>query len=266
MTLPQIMGIVNATPDSFSDGGMHRTAQGAVEHGLRLLDEGADIIDVGGESTRPGADPVPVDEELRRVLPVVEGLLVARPDTTVSIDTRRAQIAAAALRAGASMVNDVSAGGDEQMAPTVAAHPGVRWVLMHMRGEPATMQHDTGYDDLVGEVETFLEQRVAAAEAAGIARHRLIVDPGLGFGKSMHDNPVLVRNTSRLTASLGLPVLVGASRKRFIGELTGQAQAARRVFGSVGVAIAAAMHGAAVLRVHDVAATREALLAFEACR
>lgn len=263
---PRIMGIVNVTPDSFSDGGRYDDVGRAVAHACALLDDGADLVDIGGESTRPGAAPVSAEEEGERAVPVVAALRRERPDAVISIDTRRASVAEAALEQGATIVNDVSAGADPAMASVVAARPDVCWVLMHMRGVPATMQHHTHYSDLVGDVERYLADRVAVAVAAGVARSQLWVDPGLGFGKAPGDNPALVRAVPRLVASLGLPVLIGASRKRFVGELTGVSQAAERVHGSVGVALAAALHGASVLRVHDVAATRQALMAFEACR
>jgi len=262
---PLIMGIVNVTPDSFSDGGLHGSPGDAVRHAAALLEEGADLVDIGGESTRPGAEPVAIDEELRRVLPVIRELKAAHPDAIVSVDTRRADVAEQALEAGATWVNDVSGGADPRMAAVVAA-AGAGWVLMHMRGQPASMQRDTHYDDLLGEVIASLQASVRAATTAGVPRQRLWVDPGIGFGKAPADNPSLVRGVPRIAEATGLPVLVGASRKRFVGELTGVAAAADRVHGSVGVALAAALHGAHALRVHDVAVTRQALTAFEACR
>ena len=265
MHTPLIMGIVNVTPDSFSDGGQFASESAAVTHARRLLDEGADWVDIGGESTRPGAEPVSVDEEQRRVVPVVEALHEACPQARISVDTRRAAVADAALAAGASMVNDVSAGTDPAMAEVVARHDAL-WVLMHMRGVPQTMQRDTTYADLVGEVLGFLQERVQGAVDAGVPRANLWVDPGIGFGKALADNPRLVAATPRLRDAVGLPVLIGASRKRFIGELVGEAEPARRLFGSLGVAIAAALHGAHALRVHDVLATRQALAGFEACQ
>ncbi len=259
------MGIVNVTPDSFSDGGEHATTSAAIEHGLRLLDEGAEVVDVGGESTRPGAAQVEVEEELRRVVGVVKGLVDRRPDAVVSIDTRRAEVASACLQAGARWVNDVSAGADPEMAGVVAAH-GATWVLMHMRGTPATMQHDTSYRDVVGEVCAWLAERVAQVQRQGVDAEQLWVDPGIGFGKALGDNPALVRAVPRLGEATGRPVLVGASRKAFLGHLLGIERPADRACASVGVALAAASHGAGMVRVHDVAATHDALRAFEACR
>lgn len=259
---PLLMGIVNVTPDSFSDGGLYRYAGQAVAHALRLIDEGADWVDVGGESTRPGSAPVSVDEECARVIPVIEGVRAARPGVPISVDTSKAAVAEAATQAGARIVNDVSALSDPAMAP-LCAQAGVTVVLMHMRGTPATMQRDTAYEDLVGEVERYLAERAEAAMAAGIQRERIVIDPGIGFGKAPGDNPALIAAVPRLRA-LGHRVLIGASRKRFIGELTGVAEPSQRVAGSVGAALAAAARGADVLRVHDVAATRQALAVFQA--
>lgn len=257
---PAVLGVVNATPDSFSDGG--RQGSEAVDHALRLLDEGAWAVDVGGESTRPGAASVDVEEELARVVPVIRGVRKARPGAVVSVDTRRAAVARRAIEAGAGWVNDVSAGADPQMADVVR-EAGVGWMLMHMRGQPATMQADTRYDDLVGEVVAWLAAAVAAAVDRGVPRGALMVDPGLGFGKAMEDNPALIAAVPRLSEVA--PVVIGASRKAFIGRLTGVAVASERVHGSVGAALAAAALGAAAVRVHDVAATRQALVVFEAC-
>lgn len=258
---PLLMGIVNVTPDSFSDGGLHATAEAGVAHALRLLDEGADLLDIGGESTRPGAAPVSADAEAARVVPVVEGILEARPRAVISVDTSKAHVAGAALDAGATWVNDVTGLSDPAMAPLCAAH-GCRVVVMHMRGTPRTMQRDTHYDDLVVEVEAHLRARVAYAVDGGIDPKRLLVDPGVGFGKAPRDNPRLIAATPRFARIA--PVLVGASRKRFIGELTGVPVARDRVHGSVGAALAAAAMGASVLRVHDVAPTRQALSVFGA--
>jgi dihydropteroate synthase len=259
---PAIFGIVNVTPDSFSDGGRFLDPDRAVEHALRLLDEGADALDLGGESTRPGggvygdgAPEISVGEELDRVLPVLERL---RPLTVapLSIDTRRAPVASAALGAGADLVNDVSALGDPEMAAIVAA-AGCPIVLMHSRGERATMQKTIRFDDVVGEVRTELEERRGAARAAGIDGDQVLVDPGLGFGKTAEQNLELLRATDRLV-ELGAPLVVGASRKSFLGLATG-APVGERLPGSLAAAAAAALGGAAVLRVHDVAATRQFL-------
>lgn len=256
------MGIVNATPDSFSDGGRFLDPERAVLHALSLLEQGATWVDVGGESTRPGATPVSKAEELRRVVPVIEGVLRERPDAWVSVDTTKPAVAAAAIRAGAKMVNDVSALAAPGMA-SLCAEAGVDVVLMHMRGAPRTMQADTRYTDLVGEIIRFLRQRAEVAVAAGVLRDRITVDPGLGFGKAWEDNPRLIAEVPRLK-ELGYPVLIGASRKRFVGALTGVDRPEDRVAGSIGAALAAARAGADLIRVHDVGPTREALVVFMA--
>jgi dihydropteroate synthase len=235
------MGVLNVTPDSFSDGGRWLDAGAAVEQGLRMVEEGADIIDVGGESTRPGAEPVDAGEELRRVLPVVEALA---PHTRVSIDTRKAEVAEAALAAGATLLNDVSA----TLAP-VARAAGAGWVAMHMRGEPRTMQEDPTYGDVVAEVKAFLVER---AEQAGV--DEVWIDPGIGFGKTMEHNLTLLAHLDQLVGT-GYPVVVGTSRMAFLGKLTGGAPADDRVEGSVATAAWALSQGARMVRVHDVAAT-----------
>ena len=246
-----VMGIVNVTPDSFSDGGLLAGPDDAVEHGLRLADEGADILDVGGESTRPGSDPVAVDDELSRVVPVVVGLREAAPTgVALSVDTRRPQVAQAAIDAGASIVNDVSAAADPVMFE-VARATGAGLVLMHMLGEPKTMQDDPTYDDVVAEVLDFLARRLGAAVAAGVERDRLCVDPGIGFGKNLAHNLALLHDIEAFER-LRVPVLVGASRKRFIGQLTGVDDPAERVEGTAGAVAWCAAHGVDVVRVHDV--------------
>ena len=254
------MGVLNVTPDSFSDGGRFLDPAAAVAQGLVLVEEGADIVDVGGESTRPGAVAVDEDEERRRVLPVVRELAAA--GVRVSIDTRKAEVARAAIDAGASIVNDVSAGLHE-----VAAAGGAGWVAMHMRGEPQTMQQDPRYDDVVAEVCAFLVERAEAAAAAGV--RDIWIDPGIGFGKTADHNLALLGDLDALVET-GWPVLVGASRKSFIGRLhaesdgTGRPAAEDdRVEGSVAIAAWAALRGAAAVRVHDVAATVGALAAME---
>jgi dihydropteroate synthase len=252
-----VMGIVNVTPDSFTDGGMYLTTDDAVRHGARLVDEGADVLDVGGESTRPGAEPVDVVEELRRVIPVIEGLTEMQQTTPISIDTRKPEVARAALEAGARIVNDVTASRDGAMLEAVAdTDAGI--VLMHMLGEPQTMQDDPRYDDVVAEVHEFLRERIEAAVFAGIAEERVCVDPGIGFGKNVEHNLALLRSVSALRL-LGAAVMVGASRKRFIGVLTGAEDPADRLEGSLAAAVLAASLGADVVRVHDVAPTVRAL-------
>jgi dihydropteroate synthase len=257
------MGIVNVTPDSFSDGGRYDSTERAVDHALRLLDEGADQIDIGGESTRPGAAPVSVEDEATRVVPVIEGVSRRAPRAVVSVDTSKAEVARRAIDAGARIVNDVTALGDPDMGP-LCARTAVTLILMHMRGRPRTMQHDTHYDHLVDDIRRFLAARVHAAVEAGVDPAHIVIDPGVGFGKALADNPRLVAAVPRF-AELGFPVLIGASRKAFIGRLTGVERAEDRVFGSVGVALAAAAGGADILRVHDVAATHQALTTFLAC-
>lgn len=250
------MGVVNVTPDSFSDGGQHATHVAAISHGKRLAAEGAGILDIGGESTRPGAAPVPVDEELRRVLPVVEALAAA--GHCVSIDTRRARVMREAVAAGAQIINDVSALAGDPESLAVAAQSGAAVILMHMQGDPTTMQADPSYRDVVLEVAGYLGQRVAACRAAGIARERLCVDPGIGFGKSVAHNLALLRHLPRLRQA-EVALLIGASRKSFIARLSHGEPAEQRVPGSIAVALHAAESGVDLLRVHDVAATIQAL-------
>jgi dihydropteroate synthase len=252
-----VMGIVNVTPDSFSDGGMFEDAEAAVRHGLRLFEEGADILDIGGESTRPGSAPVPEEEERRRVLPVVEGLRREMPDGLLSVDTRKATVARDATAVGADVVNDVSAGADPEMFDVVStSRAGM--ILMHMRGEPATMQEDPHYDDVVSEVRSSLAERIEAAAAAGVGRDRLCIDPGIGFGKNLEHNLALLRSIGSFR-EFGAAVLSGASRKRFIGELAGVADAADRRDGSLAAAVWCAAQGVDVVRVHDVAPTVQAV-------
>jgi len=246
-----VMGIVNVTPDSFSDGGLHAGPDDAIAHGLRLADEGADILDIGGESTRPGSDPVALDEERSRVVPVVAGLREAAPaGVALSVDTRRPRVAQAAIDAGASIVNDVTAAADPAMFE-VARATGAGLVLMHMLGEPKTMQDDPTYDDVVAEVLDFLARRLGAAVAAGVERDRLCVDPGIGFGKDLAHNLALLHDIGAFER-LRVPLLVGASRKRFIGQLTGVNDPAERVEGTAGAVAWCAAHGVDVVRVHDV--------------
>ncbi|WP_374274839.1 dihydropteroate synthase [Brevundimonas sp.] len=254
---PLVMGIVNVTPDSFSDGGRLADAAAAIAHGLRLIQQGADILDIGGESTRPGAEPVGLTEELDRVLPVIEGL-AARTDWAISVDTAKPEVAEAAVAAGASMWNDVSALAAPGAAET-AARLGCEVVLMHRRGEPRTMQHAPHYHDVVAEVIAELSAFAEAAIAAGVARERIWLDPGIGFGKTAAHNLTLVRCLDRLVA-LGFPVLFGASRKRTIQAVDPTAtDADDRLGGSLALALEASRAGARAIRVHDVRETVQAL-------
>ena len=251
--MAKLMGVVNVTPDSFSDGGLYLDPEAAIAHGEELLAAGADVLDVGGESTRPGAEPVAAAEELRRVLPVIEGLAGA----TISVDTSKASVAAAALDAGATIVNDVTAlRGDPEMAALVAEREATV-ILMHMRGEPRTMQEDPAYGDVVAAVKEFLAARIEDALAAGIAAERTWVDPGIGFGKTAEHNIELLRRLGELR-ELGRPLVIGTSRKSFIGRLDGSA-ARERLGGTIASTVFAAAAGADVLRIHDVAEIRQAL-------
>jgi dihydropteroate synthase len=263
------MGIVNVTPDSFSDGGLFLDAQAAVAHGLELARQGADILDIGGESTRPGAEPVGESEELRRVEPVIEGLAGGLADggtdAQISIDTSKAAVATAALAAGATLVNDVSAlRADPEMA-AVVAQSGADCCLMHMLGEPRTMQHDPRYDDVVDDVKAFLEERLRFAVDAGVSEDRILLDPGIGFGKTVQHNLELLRRLGELT-KLGRPLVLGTSRKSFLGRLLADAQGqeqpaavADRLPGTIASSVIAYERGASVLRVHDVAPVHAAL-------
>jgi len=258
---PRVMGIVNVTPDSFSDGGAHDTLEAAVAHGLRLAEEGADLLDIGGESTRPGAVDVSVEEELRRTIPVIERL-AKETSLPISIDTSKPEVMHAAVQAGAGMINDVYALRREG-ALDAAAALGVPVVLMHMQGEPRSMQDAPHYDDVVASVHRFLAERIFAAEMAGIAKKKIVVDPGFGFGKNTQHNLALLAQLERL-AELGVPVLAGLSRKRTIGEIVGRSDPRERAAGSVAAHLIAAQRGAKLLRVHDVAATVDALKVWNA--
>jgi dihydropteroate synthase len=258
---PRIMGIVNVTPDSFAADTRHRAADDAIRHALRLEAEGADILDIGGESTRPGADPVPVDEELRRVLPVIEAL-VGRTRARLSIDTRKAEVMRRAAAAGVHILNDVSALTHDPLSLRVATDTRLPVVLMHAQGDPRTMQNDPRYDNAMLDVYDYLEARVEACVRAGIPRERLIVDPGIGFGKNDTHNTEIIAGLS-LYHGIGTTVLLGASRKRFIGSLTGALDPAERIPGSIAAALIGADQGAQILRVHDVAETRQALTIWE---
>lgn len=244
-----VMGILNVTPDSFSDGGRFSTRGDAVEHGARMVTDGADVIDVGGESTRPGSDSVEVDEEIARVVPVVAGLVERGTAVPISIDTRKAEVAAAALDAGATIVNDVSGGRDPAMLELVRER-GAAIVLMHMKGEPRSMQEAPVYDDVVAEVHEYLRERVEAAEFAGVDPERIAIDPGIGFGKDLGHNLELIRRIDALL-DLGRPVLVGPSRKRFIGTIL-DLPVDERVEGTIAAVAWMAARGAHVVRVHDV--------------
>ncbi|MBU4609891.1 dihydropteroate synthase [Achromobacter sp. GG226] len=253
---PLVMGIINATPDSFSDGGRFFAPQAAIAHGRALVAQGAHILDIGGESTRPGADTVPDDEEIARVVPVIRGLQDA--GVPLSVDTRKPVVMRAALAAGADMLNDVNGFRDPQAQAAAAAHPHCALVVMHMHGEPGTMQvAPPDYADVVAEVRDWLAQRCNALRAAGVAPERLVLDPGLGFGKTVAQNYRLLARLDAL-AALGYPVLAGLSRKSMIGAVTGRS-VDERLAGSLAGALAAVVHGATLLRVHDVAATVDAL-------
>lgn len=253
---PCIMGIVNVTPDSFSDGGLFLAPEDALAQGLRLVQEGASILDIGGESTRPGSDAVTVDEELRRVLPAVEAL-AGSVGVPISVDTTKAEVARRALKAGASLINDVTAlRGDSKMIEVVA-EAGCPVCLMHMLGQPKTMQDHPRYDDVVDEVLGFLEERMAFALAHGVREEDVLLDPGIGFGKTVEHNLTLLRHLDRFVA-LGPPVVLGASRKRFIGVILG-AEPGQRVIGTVATTIVGLLAGVRVFRVHDVKPNFEAL-------
>lgn len=256
---PLVMGVVNVTPDSFSDGGKFLDAESAISHARRLIDEGVDLLDVGGESTRPGAAPVAEEEEMRRILPVVQALR----DFPVSVDTRRPKVMRAALGAGASMINDIEA----LQAPgaiEAVAQSGCAVCLMHMKGTPQTMQRDPSYGDVAEEVKEFLAGRIAACEAAGMARNRLVADPGFGFGKTVEHNLTLLKRLPELS-SLGVPLLAGWSRKSSLGRITGR-DTGERLAGSLAAALLALLGGARILRAHDVKETRDVVLVWEAWR
>lgn len=260
---PRVMGILNVTPDSFSDGGRFLGTGAALAQARALVEAGAGILDIGGESTRPGAGDVPVGDEIARTVPVIADLVAGGVATPISIDTRKAEVAGAALAAGAAMVNDVSALVHDPGMAGVAAAAGVPVVLMHSLGSPRTMQDDPRYDDVLLDVFDALAARVEAAVAAGIARERIVIDPGIGFGKTVAHNLALIRGIS-LFHALGLPVLLGASRKRFIGTIGGEPVPDQRLAGSLAVALAGVAQGVQILRVHDVAETRQALALWRA--
>ncbi len=255
---PLVMGILNVTPDSFSDGGHHNETAKAIKVALQMVEDGADIIDIGGESTRPGADYVSEADEIARTIPVITGLRQAGVSAMISIDTRKANVALAAFDAGADLFNDVSALTFDDQSLDIAKQTSVPICLMHALGDPKTMQDNPQYDDVLLDVYDFLETRINACEAAGLDRSRLIVDPGIGFGKTLDHNLRLLRNLS-LFHTLGCPVLLGASRKRFIGTIGNETDATKRVGGSVAVALDALNHGVQILRVHDVKETKQAV-------
>lgn len=261
-----LMGVLNVTPDSFSDGGkFHDNVEAAVAHGLRLAAEGAEILDIGGESTRPGAPPVSPEEEARRVLPVIRELRERLPEISISIDTMKAEVAAAAVEAGADIVNDIQGlhgPGGAEMA-RVAAETGAGLVVMHMQGTPQTMQLNPRYDDVVAEVKESLAASLEKARAAGVAEEAVVVDPGIGFGKNLEHNLTLLRRLDELGVG-GRPVLLGVSRKSFLGRLTGVEEPVARLWSTVAVTALARRAGARVLRVHDVRENREALRVTEA--
>jgi dihydropteroate synthase len=252
-----IMGVVNVTPDSFSDGGVFDDDVAAIAHARRLIGEGASIVDVGGESTRPGAAPVPAGEELDRVIPVVEGIAQLGLPVQISIDTMKLAVAEAAIDAGASYVNDVTAFRHEPELAGLVADRGVDCCLMHMLGEPRTMQLDPRYDDVVDDVKAFLEERMRAAVAAGVPEERIQLDPGIGFGKTLQHNLELLRRLDELVA-IGRPLVIGTSRKSFLGRITGR-DVTERVYATAATSVLAFERGARVFRVHDVAATADAL-------
>jgi dihydropteroate synthase len=257
---PRIAGIINVTPDSFSDGGAFLDPASAIEHGLRLADEGADLLDVGGESTRPGADEVSAKEEIARIVPVIEAL-AKQTSVPIAIDTSKPEVMRAAVAAGAGLINDVFALRRDG-ALDAAAELKVPVCLVHMQGEPRTMQQAPHYDDVVSDVRRFLAERIFACEMSGIDKKRIVVDPGFGFGKTLEHNLALLRALDQF-AALGVPLLVGLSRKAMIGTLTGREKHADRAVGSAAAALLAVQKGAAIVRVHDVAATRDALAVWQ---
>jgi dihydropteroate synthase len=260
---PRIMGIINVTPDSFSDGGEHASAASAIAHGLALVEEGADILDIGGESTRPKADFVPVEEELKRVIPVVEGLR-AKTDALISVDTRKAEVMRRAAAAGADILNDVSAFTFEPESWGVAAEIGLPVIVMHPQGDPKTMNDKPQYDDVVLDVFDYLESRIQACVAAGIPKAKIVADPGIGFGKHLHHNVAVMAGLS-LYHGLGVPILLGASRKKMIGQLCNVDDAKERVSGSLASAIAGVAAGVQIIRAHDVKETKQAIEVWRAC-
>jgi dihydropteroate synthase len=260
--IPLLMGILNVTPDSFSDGGQHNTVELAVQHGLKLAEEGADIIDVGGESTRPGSLPVSVADELQRTVPVIERL-TGLVDVPISIDTTKAEVARQAIDAGARIVNDISGATFDPQMLSLCAETGVGVCLMHIKGTPQDMQEAPSYENVVTEVEQFLRERLEACLAAGISAESVCLDPGIGFGKTAEHNLTLMKAISQLRSQLHRPLLVGHSRKRFLSRLLGRS-VEERLAGTLGVSVALAAQGTDILRIHDVQAVRDTLLAWQA--
>jgi dihydropteroate synthase len=250
------MGVLNVTPDSFSDGGLYLEPQRAIEHGLRMAEEGADIIDVGGESSRPGSDPLPLDEELKRVIPVIEGL-ASRLEIPLSVDTYKSQVAERAIEAGAQMINDISGLRFDPQVPAVAARFDTPLIIMHIKGSPKTMQQNPSYEDLMGEIIAYLREGIEKAERGGVDPHQVIVDPGIGFGKRVQDNLVIINRLDELN-TLGRPLLIGTSRKSFIGALLG-AEVHQRGVGTLATVAVSVLKGAHIVRVHDVAPMKQAV-------
>lgn len=258
---PHLMGVVNVTPDSFSDGGDFIDPAAAIAHGRRLIEDGADILDIGGESTRPGSEPISTDEECRRILPVIEGL--AGAGALISVDTRHAEVMRRAIEAGARIVNDVTALRGDPASAGVCAETGVDIVLMHMQGEPRTMQIDPSYDDVVMDIISYLHARLEDLAACGISRHKVAIDPGIGFGKNLEHNLNLLSGIDAFHG-LGQPLVLGVSRKSFISQIDRKADPKDRVAGSIATAIAGWDRGVQIFRVHDVAETRQALAVWQA--
>lgn len=249
-----VMGVINVTPDSFSDGGKHLEPEVAIASGLQMIQQGADIVDVGGESTRPGSAPIDLQEELRRVLPVIRGICSARSDAVLSIDTRRSQVAAAALEAGASVVNDVAGFRDDPRSLDLAQDAGAAVVIMHMLGQPKTMQQEIQYDSFPDDIYAFFQERIELAENKGIPPDYIIIDPGIGFGKTFDQNLVLI-NRMDFFKPLGKPILSGPSRKSFLGKILDQPTPHLRDIGTIGAVAASILRGASIVRVHNVAQT-----------
>jgi dihydropteroate synthase len=255
-----IMGILNVTPDSFSDGGLHVKKENAIEHGLRMVSEGADIIDIGGESTRPGSDPVPAEEELHRILPVISGLR-KHTKSLISVDTSKSEVALAAIAEGADIINDISALRNDPEMIAVVAETSAPVILMHMKGTPKTMQNNPHYENVLLEIKSFLEEKIKLAVKNGVDRNKIIIDPGIGFGKRFEDNLTLIRNLNEF-AELDQPILVGISRKSFIGKIL-DLPPGEREEGTLASAIISVIQGAHILRVHDVAPVKRAILVAE---